>query len=824
MTRTIIHPSTAILSATLTRVAIGIALAIPAFFVAPRVSAAEIAARSEQAMPFSIPAQPLEDALNDFIAVTDWQVGFPAELAKGARSPGVAGSYPPDKALKKLLAGTGLVYRHTGARAVTLERAPEPIRLAAAEYQEVQLSPIMVKGEATTEDKGQSYAVTRSSTATKTDMPIMETPMSVQVVSRTVMDDQQVITVEDAIKNVSGVQRDWGYGSLNDSFIIRGFPTRQSSVYRNGFRMTGYAAETANVESIDVLKGPAAMLYGRVDPGGIVNIVTKKPLSEPYYSLQQQFGSYDLYRTTADATGPITGNDALLYRFNLSYTNADSFRDFVFTDRIFVAPSLTWRLSEDTEFNLNFEYKNTDFTLDHGIPAVGKRPAKVPISRNLGERGTETHTDDYLVDFNWSHRFNENWRIRNGFVAHLQDYFLETIVHPFLRPDNRSMGRFANFTDYERHQYGSYIDLTGHFQTFGIRHNVLVGADWYEYHQESVGSFRPVTDIDIYNPVYGTVDLNQHRVFRDHAPTDFFTATTEWFGLYFQDQITLWDKLHILGGGRHDWARSKSGFSDVSMAAIDQTVLETERFQPRVGILYQPWPWLSVYGNYVESLGADNPGRSASGEPLKPETAEQFEAGVKTELLDGRLTGSLAYFHIEKLNMQTADISTPDPNDQVTVGKARSQGIEFDLKGQLTDSLSLIATYAYIDGRILKDNGGNEGNRLPNVPEHSGSFWAKYDFFGTALDGFSVGTGVYVAGQREGDNENTFQLPGYVRWDAMAAYRFRVGPTRMTAQVNVNNILDKTYYKSTDIIDGNPRGRITVAEPLTVLGSIRLEY
>jgi iron complex outermembrane receptor protein len=543
-------------------------------------------------------------------------------LAKDVRSSAVNGNYTLQQALQQLLVGSGLSYRLTGANTVTLEKAPQ------SKADTPTLKAVTVTGKVAydvNDPYNTSYNRKNASTATKTDTPIMDTPMSIQVVSQQVMKDQQVVTVEDAIKNVSGVQRSWGYGNLYDQFYIRGFSTSSGGVYRNGFRMQNYAAETAHVESIDILKGPAAMLYGRSDAGGMVNIVTKKPLDYAYYALQQQFGSYDFYRTTVDATGPINDNKSLLYRFNLAYMNADSFRDYNPTDRIFIAPSLTWKPSDATEVNLNFEYKKNNFVLDQGVPSLNgaNRPADVPISRVYHEPDSNSRVEDYVVDLNWSHRFNDSWKLHNGFIARLEDHALETVVAPFVRPDNLNLGRFANFANNDRHSYGAFADVTGQFDTFGAQHEVLVGADWFEYSQSLSSSFRPTTDINIFNPVYGTVNFAQQRTFRDTAPNSFFKGDDEWFGIYFQDQITLWNKLHILGGGRHDWARAKSGSSPLSTAAINQAITDTERFQPRVGIVYQMWNWLSLYGNYVESLGSNN-GLSSTGQALEPEIAEQF--------------------------------------------------------------------------------------------------------------------------------------------------------------------------------------------------------
>ena len=846
MTRTTNHQSTVILSRTLTRVAIGIALTFPALSFSPRASAAEAAARSEQAMPFSIPAQPLEDALNEFIAVTDWQVGFPAELAKGARSPGVAGRYPPSEALRKLLAGTGLVYRHTGARAVTLERAREPIRPAMADNQEVHLSPVMVKDEALEETDRGSYTVARSFSATKTDTPIMDTPVSVQVVPRAVMQDQQTTRIKDALENVSGVRPQSSLG-LGNGYIIRGF--RNDRVFRNGLVASGVSIggatefDTANLKSVEVLKGPAAILFGRIEPGGMINVVTKRPEDTPYYSLEQRFGSYDFYRTEWDATGAITGDRSWSYRFAGAYQNNESFRDFNFNDRILVQPSVTWRPTDATEMTLEVEALYQEYQADRGLFAIGDRPAPIPISRSFIDPDDPIDTLSRVnLGFTLSHAFNETWTLRNRFLASFNEDSNLSVkpanaftVQQFLDrgTGNRTYLRNIFSQAAESETYTTNLDLIGNLELWGTRHQTLVGFDFLR----STGTYLtrgnflspvPGLEIDIYNPVYG-ID----RSFYANALATPFPAgrnhsyfRDEWYGVYFQDHITLWDKLHILGGGRYDWATTGRGLGDSFDAAeANLPSREDEGFSPRVGILYQPWYWLSVYGNWTTSFGANN-GVTGSGATVDPEIGEQFEAGVKTELFDQRLTTTLAYYHLTKENILTRDFSSPDPFAVAPIGEARSQGIELDVSGQITDELSLIGSYAFTDARITKDNSGLQGNRLNNVPEHAGSLWLKYDIRRYApLNGLSFGAGVFVAGQREGDDDNTFVLPGYVRLDAFAAYRYPLGGSNLVAQFNIRNLLDKTYYESTDPFqNAPPRVGIYPGAPLTAMGSIRLEF
>jgi iron complex outermembrane receptor protein len=233
-------------------------------------------------------------------------------------------------------------------------------------------------------------------------------------------------------------------------------------------------------------------------------------------------------------------------------------------------------------------------------------------------------------------------------------------------------------------------------------------------------------------------------------------------------------------------------------------------------LLYQPWEWLSLYGNYVESLGAANTAVDANGSALQPETAEQYEVGFKTEFFDQRLLTNVAFYNLTKQNMAVAMIGTPFSQ---AIGEARSRGVEIDVTGQATDGLSLIATYAYTDATILK--GDNVGNRLWNVPRNAGSLWAKYDLQQEALRGLTVGAGAYFQSQREGDTANTFELPGYGRIDALVRYRLPIAKAQATLQFNVENLLDHRYYTSSV---GYSPTFINPGAPRTFMGSVKVEF
>lgn len=769
-------------------------------------------------MAFRIEPQSLDRALVEFSAASGQQVVVDGKLSTGVHSPGVSGSYTPRQALDKLLEGTGIAARVNRNGTVTLEKA----KAAEPQSMAVDLPKVTVSGTAAydpTDPYDQNYAVPDSFAATKTDTPLMETPASIQVVPRAVMDDQQAIRLEDVVRNVSGVQVKRQLGDLFDSFIIRGFDT-QFRVYRDGLRLAEQSFETANLDRTEVLKGPASALFGRIEPGGLVNMVTKKPLTERYYSLGQQFGSFDLYRTTLDATGPVTDNGDLSYRLNFVYLDSGSFRDFIDRERKFVAPQLTWRLTENTDINFGYEFKDDAVKGDRGIPAIGNRPAKVPISRFIGEPDFSLNeAESHLGHITWTHRFNDDWRVQQKFVINFVDTFNRNIIPVSLRGDNRTINRGLFNGSTERETYATDINLNGKFDVFGTRHNVLVGFDFLRFQSSRgvtfLGSAAFIPTLDTFNPVYGI------RI-PDNLPiNNFFSTKQQWFGVYLQDQIDLTHNLHLLFSGRYDWSENASGLSSTGSPKLD-TVRNNE-FSPRVGLLFSPRDWLSLYADWTHALGAANAGQSADGKPFDPEFAEQFEGGVKLELFDGRFNANLAVYELTKENILTAariDPSTATgPSIQEAIGKARSRGIEFDFAGHLTDEFSLIGSYAYTDTRVLNDNNGNEGHRLPNVPEHAGSLWVNYEL----PFGFKLGTGVYISDKRQGNAQNDVQLPGYVRWDAMAAYQWNIGVSKITAQVNVNNILDKEYYKFLDIA-GNPRFDINPGEPLSVIGSLKLEY
>ena len=488
------------------------------------------------------------------------------------------------------------------------------------------LKPIIIKGRP--DPDGSSYVAPNIGTATKTDTPIMETPFSVKVVPGQVLRDQQAVRLDQALQNVSGINQEVSNAGLADGITLRGF---QVFPFRDGFRFEDQNSngrrDMANIERVEVLKGPGSILYGQAEPGGIINMVTKKPLSTPYHKLEQQFGSFDFHRTTLDTTAPLGAGFS--YRFNLAHENAGSFRDFVQGERIFVAPVLRWDISPRTQINLELDYLQGRNTPDYGIPADGNRPLNVPRSRYFGEPFNRAKYDDKVISFSLSHAFNDNWRIRHRFNTEILRSEVFNVTTPFSGPvlsdDRRSARRQLEVLRNARNEsYYTVIDLTGHFNTGGIKHRILLGGDYYRedtrwgFVEESEDELE-FNVLNIINPVYQTGGPPPTDPSRDF-PGDDIDETEEWFGLYLQDQMKLPYHIHVLAGFRYDSIRSREFARG---EPVDKQPSD-DALTPRAGLLWRPVPAFALYSSYTENYSGSN-GLARQGGKLPPESAQQWK-------------------------------------------------------------------------------------------------------------------------------------------------------------------------------------------------------
>ncbi len=654
------------------------------------------------------------------------------------------------------------------------------------------------------------YRVEESSTATKIDAPLRDIPASVQVIPRQVIEDRQVVRLNELADNVSGVQQQSGYGGLSSQgYFIRGFESGFQAL-RNGFQDFGFTSprDVANIERVEFLKGPASVLYGSaINPGGVVNTITKKPLPEPFYRGSFTAGSYDFYRPTIDITGPLTEDKSVLYRLNAAYENAGSFRDFNESESFFISPVITLNIGPRTSMTFEYEYQKYDYTFDRGLPP-GEVFFDIPISRFLGEPDVnDAEFRSNVLTYNFEHQFSNDWKIRQGFnvtstngktaIARNSNF-----SEPFLEEDGRTLPRVAATTDEEQENISLQTEVSGKFNTGSIRHNVLFGAELANYRFAYDFFEAPIAGIDIFNPVYGaTPGTFERSFFEEYGGRN--------VALYVQDLIELLPNLKLLAGGRFDWVDSY--YKDLAENAFDIRTSDS-KFSPRVGIVYQPTDTTSLYASWTNSFNPQIFGRSRTGEQFKPETGEQFEVGVKQEFFDKRLSATLAFFDITKQNVLTTD--PEDPDFSIQTGEQKSRGVELDITGEILPGWKVIATYAYTDAYVSEDNELDlVDNRLQAVPYNSASLWTTYEFQQGNLQGLGFGLGLVYVGEREATLPNTIKIPSFVRTDASLFYR----RNNWQAALNFKNLFDTEYYESQSFY-------LVPGAPFTVLGTVSVEF
>ncbi|MBE9017919.1 TonB-dependent siderophore receptor [Chroococcidiopsidales cyanobacterium LEGE 13417] len=679
---------------------------------------------------------------------------------------------------------------------------PDGLQPPAATTEGDEEVEIVVTGEGET-----GYSVPDTSTATKTDTPLRDIPQSIQVIPRQLLEDRNITRVGEALQNVPGVfSLEGGYEGYADYYQIRGFDTSRGSIFRDGIATDVWdTSETVNLERIEVLKGPASVLFGQGSPGGIVNLVTKKPLAEPYSSISGTIGSFDTYRGELDFSGPLNDSKTVRYRLTMAYENNDSFIDFVEGERFFIAPVITWDIGSRTSLTVDASYTNDSRTPYYGIPAVGGRIADVPRSRYYGEPFAEYSRDGFELGAVLRHGFSDNWSVTGAF--RYISYSPERYAVFFSSPDEDTgeMTREQYFSDGNYQRYIGNLDLVGEFKTGSIQHKLLLGTEYRQYIEDPRFQFGEYPSINLFDPVY------VNRRF-DKAPTFFRDDYDETWGFYIQDQIELLPNLKFLAGVRYDNYQQNRTTQDLGEPRIDFEQTDTA-WSPRVGIVYQPIEPISLYFSYSESF-VPNFGDTLdqADEPFDPEKGRQFEVGLKADL-NPNLNATLALFDIRKQNVLTTDPINPEFSIQT--GEQTSKGIELGIAGEILPGWDIYASYTYLDAYISEDNTYEVGNRLPNVPESTIGLWTKYEIQQGGLRGLGFGLGLYYVGDRFGELDNTVELPSYFRTDLALFYE----RDNWKAQINFKNLFDIDYEAGT-----SGGTSITPGAPFTVSGTLSVEF
>lgn len=648
-----------------------------------------------------------------------------------------------------------------------------------------------------------------SATGTKTDTPLLQTPQSVSVVTKDQLEDQRAKSVNEALRYTPGVSLD-GFGAnvFFDSIKIRGFNAPQ---YLDGLRLPIDSAlfavpriEPYGLERIEVLKGPSSGLYGQSEPGGLLNMVSKRPLDTAHLEVQGTLGSFDRTEGAFDVGGPVAGNHSVLYRVVGLAREGDSEIDYQEDNKLFIAPSVTIKPGPDTSLTLLAQYQKIENDgYQQYVPGeatlLPNPNGRIPRSRYLGEPGFDfTDQEQRSIGYALEHRIAPGLQFR-------QNLRYMDVTHDVqaMRGDafafDRIFFRTPIYVDAEARNFAVDSQLQADFTTGPLKHTVLAGVDYQNSHSSNVSLLAsPFTfplnyiPIDVYNPVYGAFPIATPDMLFRYLDIGVDQSQT---GLYLQDQIKL-DRWTLTLTGRQDWAEN-----EIESAGFYPPAGEYQRDDSaqtgRVGLSYLFDVGIAPYASYSTSF-VPNAGADRLGNSFAPTTGEGRELGIKF-----MPNGSNMMFTAAVFDIRQQDILSPDPLTggltSLQTDEARVRGFEVEARGNITREFQVIAGYSKLDPQISKSAAGFAGNYLPNVNLEQASFWAKYTWFEGSLGGLGVGGGVRYVGENYGDQANLIYIPSHTLLDATVSYDMAYLDRKLDgwqAQVNATNLENEYYVAS----------------------------
>ena len=737
---------------------------------------------------FNQPAKPLPQALNDFSRLTGLSVVYTDEAPFGLQAPAIKGRMGADQALQQMLAQSGFTVRRTDANTFALE--PQPTAGA------LNLGATRITSQVVNDTSYQPPVTTSVMRGTGSTM---EVPQTINVVAAQVIRDQAPRNLDDALNNVSGITQGNTLGSTQDSVMKRGFgDNRDGSIMRDGMPLVQGRAMNATTERVEVLKGPASLLYGIQDPGGVVNVVSKKPQLEQYNALTVRGSTYGSGKNgsggSLDSTGPL-GDSGLAYRMIIDHEDEDYWRNFGVHRETLIAPSLAW-YGDSTQVLLAYEHREflTPFDRGTAINPATNHPLDIPATRRLDEpfNNMEGRSDLYRLEVD--HDLNDDWKAHFGYSWNRETYDASQVRVTEVNSDGTLTRKMDGTQGAITTDRFSTVSLQGKVQAAGMQHDLVFGVDdeYRKIYRAELIRQDSTSTFNYNNPVYGNEVAGTTVSASDSNQTDLLRSDS----LFAQDSIHLTDQWILVAGARFQKYDQLAGKAIPFKTNTDTNGV---KWIPRAGVVYRYTDELSFYGSYTESFKPNSTIAPLTGgvvldSAIAPEESKSWELGAKLDI-PGRITGSVALFDIKKRNVL---VSTTEAGNTVysAAGEVRSRGLELDVSGQLSEQWSLIGSYAYTDAEVTKDI-KYKGMRLQNVAKNSGSLSAVYDF-GTIVGGdkLRVGAGARYVGERAGDALNDFDLPGYTVADAFATYDTRIEGQKVKFQANVKNLFDRTYYTS----------------------------
>lgn len=642
----------------------------------------------------------------------------------------------------------------------------------------------------------------------------LDLPQAVAVVEREVLERQQSLRLSDVLMNTNGVYVMGNTAGTQEELAGRGFSFNSSNTFKNGARFNNAAMpEISALERVEVLKGSSAILFGNVAPGGIINLVTKKPQFQPGGSASLRLGSFGFVKPMLDVYGGIGKGERVAYRLNTTYEQGNSFRDEVKSKRFYINPSLLINLTPKTNLLLEGDYLYDNRTPDFGTGAVNYAIADIPRSRFLGVSWGYSRIEQRSATATLTHQISQNWQVRALASGQRYNSDLFATQRPnagqFIRTDGRWI-RGLQRTQVDETYWIGQVDLTGQFSTGAVKHTLLVGADADQYRTNTT-AFNPLAVYDTIN-IY---NLNQYRQ-RTDIPTltarQLTQAPINRAGAYVQDLVAFSDKIKLLAGLRYSYQQTGS---DILTYADNKTTSVTTfdgAFTPRVGLVYQPIPTTSLFVSFANSFNT-NTGVDVNGNALPPSFIDQYEAGIKNDLFNGFLSANLTVYQIKNSNLAQTSLANGNTNSNIRelAGEVTSRGVEVDLKTKQMSGFTFLGGYSYNQTKYTASNIYIIGSLLRYNPNHTANASVYYAVPGNGwAKGLNVGLTAFYMGDRQAGrstrltvNNDAYRLipvPAYTQLDASVGYSL----ARFSIRAKVSNLLNELSYNIHDDNSVNP--------------------
>lgn len=733
--------------------------------------------QAQQAL--TVAAGPLGRALTELGLQANVTIITPSQLVNGLSTPGVSGATSIDAALGAMLSGTGLTWTQTAPGTIRLVQpnSPETRQGGGADGATV-LETIVVTGNGMS-----GYHAAGAGVATGTDTPLRDVPQTVNVVGREELQDRAVPNLTAALEGIPNVGESTKSGNRGETFTLRGF--RGSSYSIDGIPLNSAAArpevmaDLSNLERVEVLKGPAAVLYGQGEPGGIINLVTRRPEAEPGGEIAVQGGTFRHGNVDGTVTGPLNADGTLRGRLTAAARTEDGFNGRPRSERQAITGILDWDATDRTTISLGLEYTQMNQPFDKGLPVMANNKVLWPYDTWLSEPWSMINAKKGRVTLGATHEVSEAVKLRGRFAydsALEKDTGIDNVGIDN-RPDGSSWVT-RRFHDRSERTYGvnANVEAEVRFDTGTIEHVVLSG---FQYNNATL-NFRSrqatVDPINAYDPVQGAPMPTVT------TPNSAFDKQLISHSVFVQDQITFSPEWKALFGLRYD-QYSVSNYARLTSKYVRNA---EGALTGRAGIVWQPVDSLSLYASASQGFRPQT-GVGRNNTTLAAEEAEQFEVGAKWDI-NPSLTANISLFQITKSNVANSDLDNPGMGWSVLTGEERVRGIDMDVTGEFTDRWNVRASFGYLHGVVTEDQ-TLKGNGLQGVPKINASFWSTYD----VTEALTVGGGVLYVGERHGDAANTFKIDGYTRFDAMAAYKIN-DKTDLT--FSVRNVFNVDYIAS----------------------------